>query len=61
MAYRLCCRDIGMDCDFTVTGTNTKEMIKKEGEHAMQKHSISDREINSPNMLKKIRAAIKKV
>ncbi len=36
----LCCRDVGVDCDFTVRAGTTDEVIKQCVDHATTKHDM---------------------
>jgi len=34
------CRDVGVDCDFEVSGKTEEEVLKKAAEHARKDHGI---------------------
>jgi predicted small metal-binding protein len=34
------CRDVGVDCDFEVSGKTEQEVLKKAAEHARKDHGI---------------------
>jgi predicted small metal-binding protein len=53
------CADVGMkDCNFVTQGKDDAEVMKKAGEHARSAHKMSS---ISPELEKKVRAAIREV
>ncbi len=58
MGYEFACKDIGMDCDFKVSGKTKEELMPKIAEHAKDKHKIDQ---IPPDLMQKIQKAIKKV
>ncbi len=50
------CRDIGMACNFEATAKTEDELMKKIAEHASKAHNIKTM---SPDMMKKVKKAIK--
>ena len=56
MVKTLLCRDIGVDCDGKISAETEEELMKKVAEHAKTVHGISE---ISPEMAKKVKAAIK--
>lgn len=40
MAKILKCKDVGVDCDFVVSGKTEEEVLKKASEHARKDHNI---------------------
>jgi predicted small metal-binding protein len=57
---KLACRDVGIDCDFFVTGETEKEVMRKAKEHGKKVHGFTDADI-TPKIIAKVRAAIKDV
>jgi len=58
MAKMLRCRDIGVDCDGVIRAKTEEELMKKVAEHAKTVHGMTK---ISPEMAKKVKAAIKDV
>jgi len=58
MVKMLRCRDIGVDCNGVIKAKTEEELMKKVAEHAKTVHGISK---ISPDMAKKVKAAIKEV
>ncbi len=56
MSKAYACRDIGMDCDWTIHAKTEGELLRLIGEHVAQDHKIND---TTPDMLIKVRRAIK--
>ncbi len=42
MAKTICCRDVGVDCDFVVRGETEEEIMKKVAEHAQKEHGMKE-------------------
>jgi predicted small metal-binding protein len=53
----LTCRDLGIDCSFTTTGTNEQEIMRRFIAHAESAHKIS---VLSADNMYRVRNAIKK-
>jgi predicted small metal-binding protein len=58
MAKSICCRDVGMDCDFTAQADTTEELMQKCSEHAKADHGISE---IPPELAQKVLAAVRDV
>lgn len=58
MAKELCCRDVGLDCDFKARGNSEEEVLQQASAHARSVHQISDM---PPELAAKVRAAIRTV
>jgi predicted small metal-binding protein len=56
MKKSLSCRDVGVDCDFSVCAETEEEIFAKAAEHARTEHNMS--EIPS-EMREKVRSAIR--
>lgn len=55
--YQFKCREIGMDCDFQVTGKEAADLIPQIAEHARTAHQLE--EIND-DLKEKINGSIRK-
>lgn len=55
--YEFRCRDIGMDCDFRVSGKEAADLIPNIAEHARGSHQMDE---ISDDLKEKINDAIKK-
>jgi predicted small metal-binding protein len=51
------CKDLGMNCPFETTAKTEEELLKKIAEHASKVHNMKT---ISPDMMAKIKKAIKK-
>ena len=51
------CKDLGMDCTWSATEKNEKELLAKIADHARTRHNISTID---DAMMKKVKQAIKK-
>jgi predicted small metal-binding protein len=56
MPKTLCCRDVGVDCDFQATGETEEEILAQAAEHAKTAHGFDG---IPPELLDKVQAAIK--
>ena len=55
---KLACRDLGLDCNYVVTGATEDEVMQKAGEHGKKAHGYTDADF-TPEMMAKVKAAIK--
>jgi predicted small metal-binding protein len=44
---RLACRDIGLDCDYTIKGETEEEIMRNAVQHAWEIHAIRPEEMTS--------------
>jgi predicted small metal-binding protein len=58
MTKQLCCRDIGMNCDFEARGNTEEEVLQQASAHARTAHQIPEM---PPELAAKVRAAIRTV
>ena len=58
MAKRLSCRDVGVDCDFTVCAETEQEIFEKAAEHGRAEHGMNE---ISKETYDKARSAMKEV
>lgn len=59
MAFTLACRDTGVDCPYIARGETEDDMMKDLIKHAKEVHAYTDEQINDPEMMEKVKAAIK--
>lgn len=55
MTKEIRCKDVGVDCDFVVTGETEEEIMKKAAEHAKKAHGMNE---IPQELVQKVRAAI---
>ena len=55
MTKEIRCKDVGVDCDFVVTGETEEEIMKKAAEHAKKAHGMNG---IPQELVQKVRAAI---
>ena len=56
MSKAFTCRDIGMDCEWSVSAETEGELLLLIGEHMAQIHEIAD---TAPDLVVQVRKAIK--
>jgi len=60
MTLTMACKDLGMDCPFVARGKTEEEVMKKGVKHGKEVHGYTDEQLNDPEMVEKVKAAIKK-
>ena len=60
MAMTLACRDLGENCHYVAGGETEKELMADADKHAKEVHGFTDEQLKDPEMMKKIKASIKK-
>ncbi len=55
--YQFKCKEIGMDCDFQVTGKEAADLIPQIAEHAKTEHQLDE---ISDDLKEKINSSIKR-
>jgi len=60
MAMTFACRDVGTDCPYVARGETEEELMADIVKHGKEVHGYTDEQLNDPEMVKKIKAAIKK-
>jgi len=60
MAMKLACRDLESDCTYVARGETEEELMADMGKHAKEVHGYTDEQLKDPEMMKKVKAAIKK-
>jgi predicted small metal-binding protein len=58
MTMQLCCRDVGLNCDFEARGNTEEEVLQKTSAHARWVHQVTQMSLELEN---RIRAAIRTV
>ena len=61
MAYTIACQDVGVTCPFVAKGETIDEVIAEASKHAKEAHGYTDEQLNDPQFMKEVKAAIKKV
>jgi predicted small metal-binding protein len=59
MGYTLACKDLGMDCSYVAKAENEEELMSKAVEHGKKVHGYTDEQLKDPELLKKVKAAVK--
>ncbi len=59
MTLKLACRDLGTDCSYVARGETEDELMADGVKHAKEVHGYTDEQLNDPEMMKKVKAAIK--
>lgn len=59
MAKTLNCKDVGVDCSFVARAETEEELMKVVVKHAKEVHGYTDEQLNDPELIKKVKAAIK--
>lgn len=60
MAMTLACRDLGADCPYVARGETEEALMADVAKHAKEAHGYTDEQLKDPEMVKKVKAAIKK-
>ena len=59
MALQFACRDVGVTCDFIAKGETEEELLEQVAKHAKEVHGYTDEQLNDPEMMKKVKSAVK--
>ena len=59
MAKTFNCRDVGVDCSYVARGETEEAVMADAAKHAKEVHGYTDEQLNDPEMIKKVKAAIK--
>ena len=59
MNMTLACRDVGLDCDYVASGKNEDELMTAAVKHSKEVHKYTDEQLQDPEMIKTVKAAIK--
>jgi predicted small metal-binding protein len=61
VAYEFACRALGDDCPYVARGETIDEVVKDGVKHGKEVHGYTDEQLNDPEMMEKVKAAIKEV
>jgi predicted small metal-binding protein len=59
MVVKFACRDVGVDCPYVASGETVEQVMADAAKHAKEVHGYTDAQLNSPEMMAKVKAAIK--
>ena len=59
MGLKLACRDLGSDCPYVARGETMEELMADAVKHGKEVHGYTDEQLNDPEMMKKVKAAVK--
>jgi predicted small metal-binding protein len=58
MTKELHCRDLGFDCDATVTADSEEEILTQVAEHAQAVHDFTTDQVRDPSFVAAVRGQI---
>lgn len=59
MTLTLACKDTGTNCLYIARGETEEELMTDVIKHSKEVHDYTDEQINDPEMMKKVKSAIK--
>ena len=59
MAKTMACRDLGVDCSYVARGETEEKLMADVAKHAKEVHGYTEEQLEDPEMMKKVKAAIK--
>ncbi len=59
MAKTFACRDLGIDCPYVARGETEEELIADVVKHGKEVHGYTDEQLKDPEMMKKVKSAVK--
>lgn len=59
MAMTVSCRDTGADCDYVARGETEEELMADVMKHGKEVHGFTEEQLKDPEMMRKIKTAIK--
>ncbi len=59
MKMTFACRDVGVDCPYVASGKNEEELMTDVVKHSKEVHKYTDEQLQDPEMIKQVKAAIK--
>jgi len=59
MAKTMACRDVGVDCSYVAHGETEEELMADVVKHGKEVHGYTEEQLKDPEMMKKVKAAIK--
>jgi len=60
MPYEFKCSGVGFDCPFSASGNTEEEVTEKAKKHGKEAHGFTDEQLNDPEMVAKVKSAIRK-
>jgi predicted small metal-binding protein len=60
MPYKFACSQVGFHCPFVAEGDTEQEVIEKAKQHGRESHGLTEEQLKSPEMTRKVKAAVKK-
>jgi predicted small metal-binding protein len=60
MAMTLACKDLGTDCPYVASGETEEGLMADMAKHAKEVHGYTDEQLQDPEMMEKVKTAIKK-
>ncbi|GAG05918.1 unnamed protein product [marine sediment metagenome] len=59
MAKTMACQDLGVDCSYVAHGETEEELMADVAKHAKEVHRYTEEQLKDPEMMKKVKTAIK--
>jgi len=59
MAFQFACQDVGVTCDFIAKGETEEELLEEVAKHGKEMHGYTDEQLNDPEMMEKVKSAVK--
>ena len=59
MAKTFACKDVGVDCPYVAHAETEEDLMVHISTHAKEVHGYTDEQLNDPEMMTKVKAAIK--
>ena len=59
MAKTFTCRDVGVDCPYVARGETEEDLMADVIKHGKEVHGYTDEQLSDPEMMKKVKSAIK--
>ena len=59
MAKTMACQDVGVDCPHVSRGETEEELMADVAKHGKEVHDYTEEQLKDPEMMKKVKAAIK--
>ena len=59
MAKTMACQDLGVACSYVAHGETEDELMADIAKHAKEVHGYTEEQLEDPEMMKKVKAAIK--
>lgn len=59
MGFKLACEDLGLNCPMVTHGETVEEVMKEGAQHGKQVHGYTEEQLNDPEMMRKMKEAVK--